>query len=49
MRMREAGLADRSIELTRLGVLLAREVAQDKAWVAGSVGPTGQLIEPLGS
>lgn len=48
VRIREAGLAGRGVELTRLGVLLAREVAQDKAWVAGSVGPTGQLMEPLG-
>lgn len=27
---------------------LARQVAGDKAWVAGSVGPTGHFLEPLG-
>jgi len=35
-------------ELVRRGVQLAREVAGDVAWVAGSMGPTGRLLEPLG-
>ncbi|MDI7276666.1 MAG: homocysteine S-methyltransferase family protein [Anaerolineae bacterium] len=34
--------------LVRRGVELAREVAGDAAWVAGSMGPTGRLLEPLG-
>lgn len=36
------------IDLVRRGVELAREVAGDRAWVAGSMGPTGKLLEPLG-
>ena len=48
LRMAEAGLAGRSVELTRLGITLAREVVGDEAWVAGSVGPIGQLLEPYG-
>lgn len=35
-------------DLVRRGVELAREVAGDTAWVAGSIGPSGRLIEPLG-
>ncbi len=35
-------------DLVRRGVTLAREVAKDTAWVAGSMGPTGRLLEPLG-
>jgi len=49
LRMAEAGLAERSAELTRLGAALAREAAGDTAWVEGSVGPTGQLLEPYGA
>lgn len=45
------GLDDRVAELNVAGVRLAREVVSDSAReiiVAGSVGPTGQLFEPLG-
>jgi len=48
LRMAEAGLAERAVELSRLGITLAREVVEDEAWVAGSVGPIGQLLEPYG-
>jgi len=48
LRMGEAGLPERSSELTRLGASLAREAVGDRAWVAGSVGPTGRLMEPYG-
>jgi len=49
LRMTEAGLVERGAELIRLGTSLAREAAGDRAWVAGSVGPTGQLMEPYGT
>lgn len=45
------GLGDRLHELNEAGVRVAREVADTAArdvLVAGSVGPTGQLFEPLG-
>ena len=35
-------------ELNRLGIALAREAAGGQAWVLGKLGPTGQLLEPLG-
>jgi len=41
----------RVFELNKLGAELAREVAAEAdrpVWVAGSVGPTGELIVPLG-
>jgi 5-methyltetrahydrofolate--homocysteine methyltransferase len=49
LRLAEAGLAEQSVELTQRGVALAREVAGDGAWVAGDVGPTGQILEPYGN
>ncbi len=36
------GLADRTLEINRAGVALARAVAGDKALVAGSLGPAGE-------
>lgn len=46
------GLGDRVSELNQAGVRVARSVADQsgrEVVVAGSVGPTGQLFEPLGS
>jgi len=43
-----SGLADRVVEVNRRAVELAREAADDRAWVVGSVGPTGKLLEPYG-
>ena len=48
MRLAAYGLRDRVQEINFAGVRLAREAAQDKAFVAGSVGPLGVRIEPLG-
>ena len=43
------GLEDRVHELNRAGARIAREAVGDSgALVAGSVGPTGELLEPLG-
>lgn len=49
IRMREAGLEGRGADLARRGVELAREAVGDRAWVGGSVGPTGQLMAPYGT
>jgi 5-methyltetrahydrofolate--homocysteine methyltransferase len=44
------GLGDRVHELSRAGAALAREVAdRHDALVAGDLGPTGELMEPLGA
>jgi 5-methyltetrahydrofolate--homocysteine methyltransferase len=52
MRLGHKGLADRAAELNRAGVELAREAAEaagHPVLVAGSMGPAGALMEPLGS
>ncbi len=47
-RLADGGLGGRVAELNRRAVELARAAAAGRAWVAGSVGPTGQLMEPYG-
>ena len=46
-RLKLDDLQDRVVELNEAGARLAREVAGERL-VAGSVGPTGALMEPLG-
>jgi 5-methyltetrahydrofolate--homocysteine methyltransferase len=48
-RLKLHHLQDRVVELNRAGVQLAKEVAAPAGvLVAGSVGPSGELIEPVG-
>lgn len=47
-RLKLDNLEDRAAELNEAGARLAREAAGDRL-VAGSVGPTGELMEPLGT
>ncbi len=47
-RLAAFGFADRLPEINRAGVKLAREAAREQAFVAGSIGPLGVRIEPLG-
>ncbi len=42
-------LEDRVAELNRAAARIAREVAGDQVAVAGSMGPTGELLFPLGT
>jgi len=48
IKLEPHGLAERMREINIAGVQLAREVAQDSAFVAGSVGPLGIRVEPYG-
>jgi 5-methyltetrahydrofolate--homocysteine methyltransferase len=50
LRMRDSKYADRAPELNRRAAELARQAASSRAGVlvAGSMGPTGTLMEPLG-
>lgn len=48
LRMRDSKYADRAPEINRRAAELAREAAGEKVLVAGSMGPTGMLMEPLG-
>ena len=48
-RLARHSLADKVSDINRAGVRLAREAAKSfDVWVAGSVGPLGTRIEPLG-
>jgi methionine synthase / methylenetetrahydrofolate reductase (NADH) len=42
------GLSDKLVEINREGARLARGAAQDRAYVAGAIGPLGIRIEPWG-
>ena len=48
VRLERAGLADRVAEINRQAVQVAREVTGDAAYVAGDIGPLGELLAPLG-
>ena len=43
------GAGDRVFELNRLGAEHARAAAPSGKYVAGSIGPTGEFIQPLGN
>jgi 5-methyltetrahydrofolate--homocysteine methyltransferase len=46
---RAGGLGERAEELNRAGALLAKKEAGDRAYAAGDVGPTGELMAPYGA
>lgn len=48
LKLKTHGLADSVTEINLAGARIAREVAGDSALVAGSIGPLGIKIEPLG-
>jgi 5-methyltetrahydrofolate--homocysteine methyltransferase len=48
IRLEDGPLAGRARELNARAVELAREAVGDDVLVAGSIGPSGQLIEPFG-
>ncbi|MCB2205708.1 bifunctional homocysteine S-methyltransferase/methylenetetrahydrofolate reductase [bacterium] len=47
-KLRAHGLLDRMAEINRRGAEIARSVAGDEHYVAGSIGPLGVQMEPLG-
>jgi len=47
-RLQAFGLSEKLRVINETGVRLAREAAGEKAFVAGSIGPLGTQIEPLG-
>jgi len=48
LRLHQHGLGDKTRDINRAGAALAREVAGDDLYVAGSIGPLGVRIEPYG-
>ncbi|MCU0519081.1 MAG: homocysteine S-methyltransferase family protein [Anaerolineae bacterium] len=49
VRLRREGLAERAAEINRAAAMLAREMAGESVLVAGDIGPTGELMAPLGT
>lgn len=47
-RLEQTGLADRLVEINRRAVQIAREAVGDRAYVAADIGPTGELLAPIG-
>jgi 5-methyltetrahydrofolate--homocysteine methyltransferase len=48
-RLAHYGMADQVVEINRESARLARGAAGDDHYVFASIGPTGELMEPLGS
>ncbi|HEY8347713.1 MAG TPA: homocysteine S-methyltransferase family protein [Symbiobacteriaceae bacterium] len=48
LRLSHYGLEGKVKEINRAAVRIAREAAEGRALVAGSMGPLGALVEPLG-
>jgi 5-methyltetrahydrofolate--homocysteine methyltransferase len=49
IRLGKSGLGERAIELNLAAARLAREAANGKALVAGSMGPLGEMVAPWGT
>jgi 5-methyltetrahydrofolate--homocysteine methyltransferase len=47
-RLKRAGLSERVAEVNRRAVEIAREAAVDESYVAGDIGPLGELLAPIG-
>lgn len=48
LKLEEYGLKHRLEEINTAGVVIAKSIAGNKSLVAASMGPLGQLLEPLG-
>lgn len=48
LKLVRAGAAEIAIEANRAAATLARRAAGDQAFVAGDIGPSGELLEPYG-
>lgn len=48
LKLKEYGLGHEVSRINQAAVRIAREACGDKSFLAGDIGPTGQLIEPLG-
>lgn len=48
MKLSEYGLDDKTEEINRVAVSLAKNVVGDKAYIYGSCGPSGKILKPFG-
>ncbi len=49
IKLRSFDLEDKAYEINKAGVELAKKVAGDELYVAGSIGPSGVILAPVGS
>jgi len=49
IKLERAGIAGKAREYNLAAAKLARQAAGDRAYVAGDMGPTGELMTPMGS
>ena len=47
-KLATCGLEERTEEVNRIAASLSRQVADDRVLVIGSIGPTGEFMQPLG-
>jgi 5-methyltetrahydrofolate--homocysteine methyltransferase len=48
LKLEKFGLGERVVELNLAGASLARDASRGNAYVAGDIGPTGELMQPIG-
>jgi 5-methyltetrahydrofolate--homocysteine methyltransferase len=48
IRLERDNLAEKTYDINKAAARLAREVAGDKVFVFGDIGPTGKILKPLG-
>jgi homocysteine S-methyltransferase len=48
VRLARHGLSDRVVEMNLAAARLARQAVGDRGFVAGAIGPTGQVLAPFG-
>ena len=48
VRLKHTGLSDRLVEVNQRAVQIAQEAAGDRAYIAADIGPTGELLAPIG-
>lgn len=48
LKLAEVGLAHLVEEINQRAVAIAQQAAADRAWVVGTMGPTGKLLAPYG-
>ncbi len=48
LKLKEYGVGHEVSKINQAAVRIAREACGDKSFLAGDIGPTGQLVEPLG-
>lgn len=49
LKLTKVGLGPKTAEINRLGANISKEAAAESALVFGSIGPTGELVKPLGT